>query len=49
MAWYRKNGFLKNALLDESRALNSKCPEHFAWGGSKKESSASHVKNGKHA
>jgi hypothetical protein len=29
-------GFLKHALLNESRVLNSKCPEHFAWEGLKR-------------
>jgi hypothetical protein len=28
-----KNWLLKNALLDKSRVLNSKCPECFAWEG----------------
>jgi hypothetical protein len=26
-------GFSQKTLLDESRVLNSKCPEHFAWEG----------------
>jgi hypothetical protein len=41
-------GFLKNALLNKSRVMNSKCPEHLLGKGSKKESSASYVKNEKH-
>ncbi len=28
-------GFFKNILLNKSRVLNSKCPEHFAWEGHK--------------
>jgi hypothetical protein len=43
-----KNSFLKNALLNKSRVLNSKCPDHSPWEGVKKKNSASYVKNGKH-
>jgi hypothetical protein len=30
MAWYRKKMASQNALLNESRVLNSKCPKQFA-------------------
>ncbi len=40
MAWNRNA--LQNALLDESRVLNPKCPMNFTWkGGQKQESLAS--------
>jgi hypothetical protein len=26
----------KNAVLEENKVLNSKCPEHFAWEGVKR-------------
>jgi hypothetical protein len=49
MAWYRKIvGFLQNALLDKNRFLNAKVLSVLLGKGSKKESSASYVKNGKH-
>jgi hypothetical protein len=35
IAWHRKKLASQNALLDGSRVLNSKCPEHFAWEGGK--------------
>jgi hypothetical protein len=31
-----KKHFLKHALLDKRRVLNSKCPEHFVWEGGQK-------------